>query len=326
MKFRFLYISLCILYSATSCYNEIDLDQYKGDSTLVLNCIANADTAVIANISRTWFFTEGKPAADIPGQQVEIRVNGEYKGLMSNEGRLYRSDIRLEPGDTIAISTMVDGQSLGSEDVMPDAVPILSTQVSVRTITGSDDSYYVGSDGSLIVSDTKKEFTYKIRFQDRAGEENYYFLKIEDAGSSHTMGSLDFSPEPVFRLSEEKIEGHISQNTIDGLYGMPFSDEGIDGENYTLIVKEMESDLFYKDSLSYPRKVKLYSISKSYYRYLMSLRTLYSGEGLTDNMLDLGVAEPDKAYSNIKGGVGILGCLQKSEVIVHLPTDNTTEE
>lgn len=326
MKFRFLYISLCILCTATSCYNEIDLDPYKGNSTLVLNCIANADTAVLANISRTWFFTEGKPAADIPGQQVEIRVNGEHRGMMSNEGRLYRSDIRLEPGDTIAISTVVDGQPLSSEDVMPCEVPILSTQVTTRTITGSGDSYYVGPDGNLIASDTEKEFTYKIGFQDRAGEENYYFLKIEDAGDSHTMGSLDFSPEPVFRLSVEKIEGNISKNTIDGLYGMPFSDEGIDGKSYTLTVKEKGADFFYKDSLSYLRKIKLYSISKSYYRYLMSLQTLYDDDGLTGNMLDLGVAEPGKAYSNIQGGVGILGCLQKSEVIVKLTTDDTPEE
>lgn len=35
-------------------------------------------------------------------------------------------------------------------------------------------------------------------------------------------------------------------------------------------------------------------------------------------MIDLGMTEPTKVYSNIQGGIGIMGCLRKTEILVDL--------
>ncbi|MCH5242766.1 MAG: DUF4249 family protein, partial [Muribaculaceae bacterium] len=57
-----------------------------------------------------------------------------------------------------------------------------------------------------------------------------------------------------------------------------------------------------------------FSISESYYQYLLS--KLYNdpgNEGLHGGMIDLGVSEPIKYFSNITGGTGILAAYSLDE-------------
>lgn len=131
-------------------------------------------------------------------------INGKVRGMMTYKERMYTSNVRPKANDTVEIRTEVDGHMLSSKDVMPNSISLLSTNVSVRSIAGANKSYIIDPDGKLIESDTAKEYTYKIRFIDEANKENFYFLKIEDASSNHMMGSIDFSAEPLFRLSVEK--------------------------------------------------------------------------------------------------------------------------
>ena len=55
------------------------------------------------------------------------------------------------------------------------------------------------------------------------------------------------------------------------------------------------------------RNFKLYAISKQYYQYLVSVLVNQTDDrGLQGGMIDLGIADPIKIYSNISGGIGIL--------------------
>ena len=67
------------------------------------------------------------------------------------------------------------------------------------------------------------------------------------------------------------------------------------------------------------RKISLYSISESYYNYLVS--RLYNesyDSDLHGGLIDLGLTEPLKTYSNINGGVGIFAsfCLDEKDMDV----------
>ena len=59
MKNQTIVISAMAIMSLTSCYNDIDMEKYRGEQQVVLNCIANSDTTIMADVSSTWFFTEG---------------------------------------------------------------------------------------------------------------------------------------------------------------------------------------------------------------------------------------------------------------------------
>lgn len=57
------------------------------------------------------------------------------------------------------------------------------------------------------------------------------------------------------------------------------------------------------------RRFQLFTISKPYYDYLVSvLCNQANDKGLQGGVIDLGIAEPVKVYSNINNGVGIFGC------------------
>ena len=57
------------------CEQIVDLDSLKPDPKLVLNGVVKAGEPVRANLSRTWFYTDGKPNLTIPGADVKLYVN-----------------------------------------------------------------------------------------------------------------------------------------------------------------------------------------------------------------------------------------------------------
>ena len=67
----------------------------------------------------------------------------------------------------------------------------------------------------------------------------------------------------------------------------------------------------------YKRRILLYSLSESYYRYLVALEKIYGGS-VSGSLSDIGLAEPVKVYSNVCGGVGILGACQRAEKVVDI--------
>ena len=106
----------------------------------------------------------------------------------------------------------------------------------------------------------------------------------------------------------------------DGVaYGYPFSDKGISGERYTITVNEILQTPWVGGIERLPRKIKLYSISKSYFEYMVSVLAMDLDESaLKGNLLSLGLMEPTRIYSNIEGGAGLMGSYNLSTAEVDL--------
>ena len=65
----------------SSCYQDIDLSQYQESPVVVLNCLANSDTTLLADISTTWPYTDSKKIEEfsvlqIYGEVSEGTING----------------------------------------------------------------------------------------------------------------------------------------------------------------------------------------------------------------------------------------------------------
>lgn len=161
-------------------------------------------------------------------------------------------------------------------------------------------------------------YTYKVKFVDPKGQQNYYCIRIEDEFGRTIGERMDFSSDPIFLLQQDEFGSLSSDGRIYSAGGRVFSDELIDGMEYTLSVGEYLSMPYKDNDEPMIRRVVLYSLSEAYYKYLLTTLNARADDSLEGKLESIGFAESSKCYSNINGGVGIFGAVEKSVVICNL--------
>lgn len=304
---------MCLLLVLASCYHEVDMDGYKDDNggtTLTINSLITPDSTIQLMATKTYFFSDVHDERTyVKDLDIDVTLNLEPKGNMTYDANsnLYESGIKVSAGDEVRIHTRYLDRDVEATDTVPFMVPIEDVSVSRQGPVG-------------IYTNNNFVFTYNISFIDPTGEDNYYFLQWNEVerGKDVTMGERDFTHEFVFQQLANQIHSTLPGWEPYCPYGLPFSDKGIEGEQHTLVLKEIVQ--MYDGSTSWrntqmKRLFKLYTISKSYYDYLVSvLINQTDDKGLEGGMIDLGIADPIKVFSNINGGVGILGCYTTSQI------------
>lgn len=297
----------------SSCYQDIDLDKYKGQNgecLLTINSIVNPDSTVAAAATKTYFFSDVHNAREyVRDLDISIKVNGNDVGKMkfNPKTNLYVSDVRPSENDVVELSTVYLGETVTCQDMIPAKVTIESVSASRQGPVS-------------IYSDRDYIITYRITFADPSDTPNYYFLHydMEESQNSVMMGERDYTYEYVFQQLANRINANIPGWEPYSPYGLPFTDDGIEGKTHTLVVKEILQGGYGTDLTRYSemkRSFKLFSISKDYYEYLLSVLYNDTGsDGLHGGMIDLGIAEPMKYFSNINGGVGIFAAYALDEV------------
>lgn len=296
----------------TSCYNEVDMSDYRdedGKNLLTINSLVCPDSLVAVAVTRTYFFSDAhNERSYVKGLDISLLVNNQKKEtlLYDNSRNLYVSSTKVKEGDAVKIITSFENNEISATDIVPFKVEISDITVERR--------------GPLaIYSNYDFVFTYRLTFTDNPNEDNYYFLQWDevDRGKDVAMGERDFTHELVFQRLADQIHGTLPGWTPYSPYGLPFSDRGITGEKHTLILEEIvqaaNGNYAWRKS-QMKRKFKLFSISKPYYDYLVSVLVNQTDDkGIQGGMIDLGIADPIKVYSNISGGIGIMGCYTLSE-------------
>lgn len=284
---RFLFIPLfCALLC--SCYKEIDVDVDGSEAQLVLNCIARNGADVQASVSYSWLYTQEHSSALIQNALVEVFVNGVLKDTMDYRDDLYHSSVHPSSGDTIRVRATVDGETVWAQDVVPQMAKILS----VKTTRESNDDEEVAD--------------YKIKIQNPAGQTNYYMLLI--TGEASNEGELvDYSYDPIFQVTNEEINGSLTNRSIQSYMGYPFTSKGMETDEYMLTVKEIVSTA----ESTNKRKIHLYTISEAYYRYVVNYLANNKDGSIYGELTSLGLAEPLITFTNIQGGLGLLACYQE---------------
>lgn len=306
----------------TSCYSEIEFDDLMPQPVPVINAIASPDTVVIASISRT--YTENEDVTDLylKDADVELTVNGSYSEKMqmvefdtvdgfTHSPRhvvAYVSNYRPQPGDRIELSAATIYGEARSSDVVPSPVEIKGVEMDVVHNAYSHYSYDV---------------TYHVKFHDPAGVKNYYLVNMSSSDYSYQNGVyLDYI-DPLFEMQNQDITDIGSENSLRNGWGWTFSDETIDGLDYSLSLRETGVSLsgsgggYYGESSN--RTVRLYSVSENYYKYL---RSVLKDEQRDESAIgDIGILEPVVIYSNIEGGTGIFGsaCMEEMTFSITKP-------
>lgn len=325
MKRNLLLIIAALATVLFSCYKDIDMEKYRPTPDLVLNGVISADTTVMLSISRTKFFTDTSHYEIIKDADVSLSVNGTFHKKMQWEadtsfygGGIYISDYEPQANDIIRIEATTKYGKAWVEETIPVKVQIEDVAFSNKLIYDHM-GYGIDENGNLIEIPTL-EITYQISFTDKADATNFYFIRIDNPKPPFSeIGNLDYSSEPVFVEQISIIDGLFSDQTIQGQGGRSFTDHLINGQRYTLTIKETQPSF----NPNYPpdlgRRVILYAITESYYNYLTSMQ-LSSEASNSTHLSIFGFAEPVRIFSNIHGGVGIMATSQSDIVLANLDT------
>lgn len=302
-----------------SCYSEIDMENFRGEPKLVLNSAISPDTIVMASVSRTLFFTDTGRFEIIADAKVELSVNGVFAEQLQWDAAagLYKSTCSPKSGDRIKLAVTTKYGTVWAEDVIPSEVKIEHIDISSREIF--DQTGWIPDGNGNMTEVGKTEVKYQITFQDDATTANYYLIRIENANPANMVGNLDYSLDPVFIEQESIINSIFAGKTINGQGGRAFSDKIINGQLYTSVITETQSTDMYNNPYlpSLQRIVSLYSISESYYHYLLSLQRASDANEMI-NLSSYGLAEPIRIYSNINGGTGIMAISRRFSMPVDL--------
>lgn len=325
-------VGLLLWFVNTACVKEIHLDDLRPNPTMVVNCVAATGEPLRVSVSRTWFFTDDHSNILLDDAQVELFVNNEFREAMGfqqtdkvfNTNGYFTSDFIPEAGDRIRIE--VSHPSFGkaeAETIVPDSVEIIDA--SMRLIQTDNPN--------------TKTAVYEVTLKDDPSVTNYYLLRLEegvpifDGISKKYTGEYqwlvtnpNFATDPIFGQAFSALDQVVGNDWISGRDGRAFSDELINGQEYTIRVLSPYylgpmsftipsiqpsvplDQLDENDYLPIPLKLRvhLYAISPDYYWYLKVLQDKET-QSVSNSLIDAGLAEPLRVYSNVEGGIGILG-------------------
>ncbi|MDR0429400.1 MAG: DUF4249 domain-containing protein [Tannerellaceae bacterium] len=300
----------------TSCYSDIDMKNYQGEPKLVLNSAISPDTIVMASVSRTLFFTDTVDYEKIANAKVELYVNGVFMEQLQWDAHsgLYISTYTPRSEDLIKLVVITAYGTVWAEDVVPLKVKIEQIEISYRELFDQT-AWRVDGNGNMMEIG-KTEFKYQITFQDDITRTNYYLICIENADFSDIIGNLDYSLDPVFLEQESLVNSIFAGKTINGQGGRAFSDKMINGL-HTSVITETEVGTRSDMPSALLRIVSLYSLSESYYHYLLSLQRASDANEMI-SLSGYGLAEPIRIYSNVNGGTGIMAASQRFVMNINL--------
>lgn len=316
MIFRNILIILAGSAILSGCYRNIDLEKYRQEPTIVLNCIASPDTFVMASVSHTVFFTDHRVEdPNIANADVRLTVNGKFVQVMDYDAssKFYMSGFRPKVGDAIEIEVVSTLGNVSGKEVVPDVIPIGNVSLSCRTF---DDPDQMIATPAGPVYGKSYEVTYRITFTDDASKRNYYCIRIESADGI-AAETIDYSHDEVFVAQQLIIDGVTTDTGIYGNEGQTFTDDLFNGETYTLKIVEKGPLYANTESDSRPRRIILYSLSHAYYQYLTGILN-GDEDSVSGSLVDLGFSEPSAHYSNVTGGTGIVGAVQCETCLVDL--------
>lgn len=271
----------------TSCYRKIDLDEYRTTPKIVINSVVSPDTVVMASITRTWFYPDKKPYVNLPHAHVELYINNQYIETMQwktlNNPRnpdqpdtLFLSNTIPAEGDRIKIvASTPEYGTVTAEDIIPKKVPIKNASHTIKKGNG----VYQGT-----ISDYF-EIYYEVTFDEFPEKNNYYLAKITQIKTGYYgyyETEIDYI-DPVFKEQDAILDESMAFNGLEKRGGALFTDQSINGQTYTLQIKETTAELDETEQ----RIISIYSLSESYFLYLLSLQKI--------------------AGSTLEGGLGNIG-------------------
>lgn len=319
-KLTYLLALLPLLFA--SCEKVIDFDMDETENLIVLNAVAETDSAFTAQLTYSRFFLDDRDFVDITDATTWIDVNGNpFNGSHLSQG-CYSFPYTPQPGDSLTMHVQVPGRDeLTAAVRMPKAAGI------------SDMAYNVIQDSAVYEwGEVDHYYTLKVSFSlsDPADEENYYRLRViyDDTAlcrrwTDHLEDSL-FEDEynrcyVTYIIQDPAIINNTDLSSVvnseSGEYtgrALLFTDANINGKSHTIRL-QVVNPVSYGETLvsSHPNITFIVeSLSRDYYLYLKT------ANAQSDDDLSGYFTEPTRVHTNVNGGRGILAAVSPSRATI----------
>lgn len=308
-----------------SCENEIPYNRDRVEPKLTMNAFIYAD----GQENRLYLSLTGETEIQsVGGATVEVTVNGERKEQIVSERyeatKLQFVDIatRFQPGDVVRIDARThDGahHAWVEETVLP---PVEIAQVDTSDVIIPPKPF----------SGSRKNIRFKVRFQDRPNEKNYYRIVLEQrytisesdqpGSPSSTLKRFDYWPWEDIALTDgrpatsEELDAGIFDR-VTNIYGV-FDDSWFKDSEYTLNVQIMLTSRYYHNPWFVPNYldvdvvVRLLSITEIEFYYLTTMNMIDS------EIMEDYISDPVKIPTNVHDGNGFVGISSESRKVVRV--------
>lgn len=290
---RYIILISIALLSFASCIKEVEFTGEETAPLPVLNCVVgDGDTVVYADLTKSLFFLRRGDFAPITDAEVVITCNGtDYPMTLVNDS-VYMLRHTFAAGDVVSISA-----------TMPEFGTITSSTTTVPPKLDFVRVYCNKEDGEDIV----KSLTLK--FENKAPQNSYYQIKISRRLRSNEYDNMswwwywswDIEKYEYISCNDTRI---LFTNTdfpsiTEGRYIL-FPAKNFQGDTVSITI-ELDNPQQMVDEYKF-FCVDIFSISESLYKYISTANNFYSSH---DNPF----TEPVQVYTNISGGLGVLGTI-----------------
>lgn len=308
---------MTLLLGLTACMEDISLDHLRPEPKLVLNSLPTSGEPIKAAVSHTWFYTDPEP--DMRQKEVEIKLyvddqfieNLQWAEKEDNNPLLrhYRGTYIPKEGDQIRLKATATGFKPAEATTRLPSKP----EISAFWCENKNDTVF--ENGYIHVY---LRSVYHLTLQDPPGQKDYYMMyiqkKADSDGSEEDQDEnnwkkayLDYNSDPVFSSQLTPFDKILGYDWVEG-YGRAFTDDLFDGTSYTFSINSWTGSNRPRTDGTDPGanyRLVFYRLSPEYYLYLHSIQG--QRDNLMADLINAGLAEPIRIYSNVKGGIGIVG-------------------
>lgn len=331
-------LSALIVLPLCSCFQDFEPD-IKTTPVVCLNSLVTEGELIKLSVTRTWRWSEGNlhddEATVLKDAEVKLYVNDRYQETLryteepaldfnETDKYYYLSSYCPAIGDRLRFEVSTSGYGDAHAEVeIPEKVDISDVRHQVR-ITDRNEN----ADATYV--ECMFDLSMKVGFDDPAGKENYYVFELSQTRPEghienglyippdyyeNVICSFDVDLEPLFSEHISPLESIISDN-----YGWTvFSDRQIEGRHYSLNIV-CDNVMYQYNATQKPETadhsatidIRLCSISKSYYDFMISL--WQAEQGVSGALGGVGLGNPVWEKSNVSTGAGIIAARTVSTV------------
>lgn len=290
IKHLALLVALCLI---SSCQKVVEFDIDNLENHVVLNGVPSVDSTMFVNVSYSRFFLDNSQYLPATGAQITLWVNGTP--MSSN---------RYEKGNYFFPYTVTEGDSLRVEVLLDGRQPVsAATRVPHKPLV----------DSVMAILDTNQiipTMAIHCRLHDPIGTNYYRFFVIErDSGErfntwTQEIEHIDTLGTTYFSCTDPNLidaEASATEALLGTFFGeLMCKDVHFDGQDYNIDLGLIS----FRDTAEHEGFTRWYwlcieSLSVDYFNYRTSVS---KANGMSSYF-----AEPEKLYTNVQNGLGILG-------------------
>ena len=338
---------LVALFATAGCEKMIEFDIDEVDPMVVVSSLNDVDSNVYVRLTYSRFFLDNHAFRVIDNANVQLFVNGTAFGtapVYNTDKERYFFNYKPQPGDSLELHIDVPGhETVTAGTRVPSRANIGTPQIQVMADPNDDEYYYYNTP------------TIDLRFDlnDPADEKNYYSVSIIDysdymyiryyrnyVGDTivDTVNNDTFTNTMAMTINDVVINPNTDvtdvTTAIDGgttYTKFFFTDDNFNGRTHNVPIQFRANsydvdvnDTFYYD----PSSSTIMSVQIEHHHYYLKVvsynRDAYqyyiTSDAARDDLDNIGIFnEPTQVYSNINGGIGILGAKSTSRIQLNIP-------